>query len=99
MREITASPEKYPFCPSHISAEELIGCDSQFGTIYQTAPWRVEFCSRHVALPAKMNLHDFGFCRMRTQEARRIRSFGNSYATARGYSDRTNGCHIPDARW
>ena len=55
MREITASPENCPLCPWHTSSEELIGWDCQFGTINQAAPWRVEFCSRHVVLPAKMN--------------------------------------------
>src|SRR6266446_8478698 len=63
MREITASLENCPLCRWRTSTEELIGWDCQFGTIDQTAPWRVEFCSHHVALPAKMNLHDLAFIR------------------------------------
>jgi hypothetical protein len=68
MREITASLEDCPLCPWRTSTEELIGWDCQFGTIDQTASWRVEFCSRHVALPAKMNLHDLAFIRRSQDE-------------------------------
>jgi hypothetical protein len=52
MREITASLENCPFCPWRTSTEELIGWDCQFGTIDQTAPWRVEFArvTSHFAL-------------------------------------------------
>src|SRR5437660_7491518 len=68
MHEITASLENCPLCRWRTSTEELIGWDCQFGTIDQTAPWRVEFCSRHVALPAKMNLHDLAFIRRSQDE-------------------------------
>src|SRR6266436_8906311 len=68
MREITASLENCPLCRWRTSTEELIGWDCQFGTIDQTAPWRVKFCSRHVALPAKMNLHDLAFIRRSQDE-------------------------------
>ena len=68
MREITASLENCPLCPWLTSTEELIGWDCQFGTIDQTAPWRVEFCSRHVAIPAKVNLHDLAFIRRSQDE-------------------------------
>jgi hypothetical protein len=95
MREITASPEKYPLCPWRTSIEELIGWDCQFGTIDQTAPWRLEFCSRHVALPAKVNLHDLAFIRRSQDEPSGL----DLYATAHCCTDRTNGCDIPNARW
>jgi len=68
MREITASLENCPLCPWRTSTEELIGWDCRFGTIDQTVPMRVEFCSRHAALPAKMNLDDLAFLRRSQDE-------------------------------
>jgi hypothetical protein len=68
MREITASLENCPLCPWRTSTEELIGWDCQFSTIDQTAPWLVEFCSRYVVLPAKVNFHDLAFIRRSQDE-------------------------------
>src|SRR5207253_7859744 len=99
MHEITASLENCPLCRWRTSTEKLIGWDCQFGTIDQTAPWRVKFCSRHVALPAKMNLHDLAFIWRSQDEPSGLDPLGNSCARAHCCIDRTNGCYIPNTRW
>ena len=58
----------------------------------------VKFCSHHVALPAKMNFRDSAFIGRSRAKAGELDP-GNSYATDHCYTDRTNGCHIPNACW
>src|SRR6266481_5119781 len=59
---------------------------------------RAKFCSRRAALPVKMNFHDSAFIGWSPAKPGELDPW-QLYATAHCYTGRTNGCHIPNARW